>query len=123
MNSRGLVAHAAEGLTEWGLAGSLRYGAQDGLGPTAALVPAWGRAHAGGITSWWRHNTVADAASGSASDGRMELEVGYGVPSWRGVARPLLAITLRELGRDYRLGYAVQLPNSLRHSPRKFDSV
>ena len=107
--------HADEDLSEWGVAAALRYGNPGGLGPTAELRPVWGLADSGGMQALWRHSSVADASSGPPGQRRIELQFGYGTPMRHGagVGRPLLAVSLRDRGRDYRLGYEAQLQNGL----------
>ena len=113
VRARGLVTHASTGFTEWGVAATLRYRAASGLGPTAELRPVWGSGRSGGIDALWRHTSVADAAIGVSGQPRMELLLGYGLARPTGVRRPVFGVTLRESGREYRLGYEVQLENGL----------
>ncbi len=114
-SSRGLVSHAAAGFTEWGVAGSVQYGVHGGLGPATKISPSWGRARSGGLEALWRHDTVADAIYGAPGERRMEIELGYGFPltAGTGVTRPVMAVTVRDRGKDYRLGYEVRLRKAL----------
>ncbi len=109
LSSRGLLTHASSELAEWGVAAALHYGAPQGLGPTAEIRPVWGAARSGGRQALWRHDAIADAAIGMPGRKRIEVRLGYGTPlaNGVGVARPILAVTLRGSGRDYRLGYEV----------------
>ena len=118
LRSRGLVMHADGTLSEWGVAAALRYGAQRGLGPSAEVRPIWGPAQSRGLHALWRHDTVADATGGLPGRRRVEVKFGYGMrlKKERNVARPVLAVVLRGKGRDYRLGYEVQLDNGLAFS-------
>ncbi len=113
VGARGLVTHASAGFTEWGVAATLRYGAAGGLGPTAELRPVWGAGQSGGMQALWRHPSVAQAAISASGQQRVELLLGYGVAHPTGVARPVFAVTMREGGREYRLGYEVRLQNGL----------
>ena len=48
------------------------------------------------------------AAGGPATGGRLEAELGYGMPvGGRWVGMPSFGIGTSGLGRDYRLGYAL----------------
>ena len=115
MSSRGLVTHAAEGLAEWGVAAALRYGEPQGLGLTAEIRPVWGPAQSGGKQALWRHDSVVDAAISPPGQKRLEVLFGYGtlLAKETGLAKPVLAVVLRERGRDYRLGYEVRMQNGL----------
>ena len=109
--SRGLLAHASTGFKEWGVAGALHYGNAAGLGPAASIRPSWGTAHSGGMQALWRSASIADAVHGISGARRLELALGYGMPSivGTGVARPVAAMTLQDQGREYRLGYEVAM--------------
>ena len=113
VRARGLVTHTSTGFTEWGVAATLRYRAVSGLGPMAELRPVWGSGRSGGMDALWRHASVTDAAIGVSGQPRMELLLGYGLARPTGVTRPVFGVTLRESGREYRLGYEVQLENGL----------
>ena len=118
MSSRGLVTHAAEGLAEWGVAAALRYGEPQGRGLTAEIRPVWGPAQSGGKQALWRHDSVVDAAISPPGQKRLEVLFGYGtlLAKETGLAKPVLAVVLRERGRDYRLGYEVRMQNGLAFS-------
>ncbi len=111
VTSRGLLAHASTGFAEWGVAGALHYGNAAGLGPAASIRPSWGTAHSGGMQALWRPASIEDAVHGISGARRLELALGYGMPSivGTGVARPVAAMTLQEQGREYRLGYEVAM--------------
>ncbi len=111
VTSRGLLAHASTGFAEWGVAGALHYGNAAGLGPAASIRPSWGTAHSGGMQALWRSASIEDALHGISGARRLELALGYGMPSivGTGVARPVAAMTLQEQGREYRLGYEVAM--------------
>ncbi len=111
VTSRGLLAHASTGFTEWGVAGALHYGNAAGLGPAASIRPSWGTAHSGGMQALWRPASIEDALHGISGARRLELALGYGMPSivGTGIARPVAAMTLQEQGREYRLGYEVAM--------------
>ena len=109
LSGRGLLAHASRELGEWGVAAALHYGAPQGIGPTAEIRPVWGPAYSGGMQALWRHAAIEDAARGMPGQRRLEMRLGYGTRLARGtgLARPVLAVTLRRSGRDIRLGYEV----------------
>ena len=109
LGGRGLVTHASGELMEWGVAAALHYGAPQGLGPAAEIRPVWGPAHSGGMQALWRHDAIDNAAISLSGQKRVEMRLGYGTRLAKdvGVARPVLAVTLRNSGRDYRLGYEV----------------
>ena len=113
--TRSLVMHADEDLSEWGVAVALRYGNPGGLGPTVEVRPVWGPADSGGMEALWRHNSVVDASVLAPGQRRIELQFGYGAPMGNDAStlRPLLAVIMRERGRDYQLGYELQLQNGL----------
>ncbi len=115
VSSRGLMKHANGGLAEWGVAAALRYGEPQGLGPTAEIRPVWGHAQSGGMQALWRHDSVVDAAISPPGQKRIEVLFGYGtlLANETGMARPVLAVALRNSGRDYRLGYEVRMHNGL----------
>ncbi len=115
IRSRALVMHAVEDFTTWGVAGSVRYGNRGGLGPTAELRPIWGPVRYGGVQTMWRHDSVVNAARGTMGEKQIELEFSYGMPLTigSGVVRPVLAVSVRERGKDYRLGYDVRMRNGL----------
>ncbi len=118
LTSRGLLTHASRDLTEWGVAAALHYGAPQGLGPTAEIRPEWGPAIAGGMQALWRHDSIADAARALPGQRRTEVRLGYGtrLAGNAGVARPVLAVTIRDSGTDYRLGYEVSTQSGFRVS-------
>ncbi len=115
VRTRGLVTHAQGGFTEWGVAAAVRYGAPQGVGPTAEIRPAWGPARSGGMQALWRHDSVVDAAISPPGQKRIEMRFGYGtlLQQGNGIVRPILAVTLRDRGRDYRVGYEVSMQNGL----------
>ena len=115
LSSRGLLTHASGELAEWGVSAAVHYGAPQGLGPTAEIRPVWGSAHSGGMQALWRHDTMVDAAIGMPGQKRIEMRFGYGTRLAKdmGVARPVMAVTLRESGRDYRLGYEVSTESGI----------
>ena len=63
----------------------------------------------------WRHDSVVDAAISPPGQKRLEVLFGYGtlLAKETGLAKPVLAVVLRERGRDYRLGYEVRMQNGL----------
>ena len=98
---RRLVLEAEEGYGEWGYSGMVRYGGMEGLG--VQVRPTFGRTHVGSL---WQPERPWEVYP---SDGRMDMEVGYGSRMGRrSVLRPHVGLGLRERGRDYRIGAGVQ---------------
>ena len=98
---RCLVLEAEEGYGEWGYSGMVRYGGMEGLG--IQVRPTLGRTHVGSL---WQPERPWEVYP---SDGRMDMEVGYGSRMGRrSVLRPHVGLGLRKRGRDYRIGAGVQ---------------
>ena len=98
---RRLVLEAEEGYGEWGYSGMVRYGGMEGLG--VQVRPTLGRTHVGSL---WQPERPWEVYP---SDGRMDMEVGYGSRMGRrSVLRPHVGLGLRKRGRDYRIGAGVQ---------------
>ena len=96
--ARGLVAHEASGLREWGASAAV--GCDPGPSPrglTAALRQTWGAASSGGADAPFGRPTMAglDEGDGGVLEAQsgLEAEPGYGfaVFGGRGVAPPLAA--------------------------------
>ena len=115
VRGRGLVTHTDGGIAEWGVAAAVRYGAPRGLGPDVEVRPVWGPAQSGGMQALWGRDSVVDAALGMPGQRRIEVRFGYGtlLKNENGVAKPVLAVALRNSGRDYRIGYEVTMLNGL----------
>ena len=79
------------------------------LGFVAKLTPSWGGQATSGAQALWGRETMAGvAAGGPATGGRLEAELGYGMPvGGRLVGMPSFGIGASGHGRDYRLGYGI----------------
>ena len=112
-----LLATHRTAYEEWGAGGLLRLElGLDRQGLMLTVAPSWGAASSGTGVLWERG--VAGAAAltatgGHAPAGRLEAEVGYGLPALggAGVVIPYGGLTLAAEGaRDYRLGTRLELP-------------
>ena len=121
LKARGLVAHEASGFREWGASASLVWDPRPTTdrGLALTLRQSWGGSPAGGMDALLGRETLAGLAvdpgseagsggdGGTASAGRLEAELGYGVALFGGgfTGTPHLGVALSESGRDYRLGW------------------
>ena len=111
-----LATHQAA-YEEWGVGGLLRLelGA-GGEGLRLSVEPGWG-VTASGTRELWEHGVLeqapaALAAGSTAAGGRLEAELGYGLPAFdgRGLLTPYGGLTLgAEERRDYRAGARLEL--------------
>ena len=108
---RMLVAHQDEGFRERGLSVSFSFDPTPStpLGFLAKVTPSWGGQATSGAQALWGQETMAGMPQGGgASGGRLEAELGYGMPvGGRLVGMPRFGIGTSEYGRDYRLGYGL----------------
>ena len=108
---RMLVAHQDEGFRERGLSVSFSFDPTPStpLGFLAKVTPSWGGQAISGAQALWGQETMAGMPQGGgASGGRLEAELGYGMPvGGRLVGMPRFGIGTSEYGRDYRLGYGL----------------
>ena len=100
VHTRGLVMHTAEAFTEWGLSGMLQVGLES-EGLMVRLRPSWGRGHG---MRMYRQQTILDAVPLGANAHRTELELRYGIPWRKGIARPVVGVTRLAQGTMYRFG-------------------
>ena len=112
---RTLVVHQAEGLAERGMSISVSYNPTPStpLGFTARVSPAWGGESMSGAEALWGRESMAgighDGLMGSGGQ-RLDTEVGYGLPiGSRFVGTPRAGVRTSEYGRDYRIGYGMQV--------------
>ena len=79
------------------------------FGFMARMTPSWGGQASGGTQALWGRESMAGLASGGpATGGRLEAELGYGLPvGSRLVGTPRFGIGTSEYGRNYRLGYGL----------------
>ena len=119
--ARGLIAHEAPGFREWGASASLTWDPRPSTdrGLALTLRQGWGGSPAGGMNVLLGRETLAGLAAdpglgagagdngGAASAGRLEAELGYGLPTFGGgfTGTPNLGIGLTDTARDYRLGW------------------
>ena len=79
------------------------------FGFMAKVTPSWGGQAESGAQALWGQETMAGVAPGGpAEGGRLEAELGYGMPvGGRWVGMPRFGIGTSGNGRDYRLGYGL----------------
>ena len=112
-----LRVHQAAGFAESGIAISVSYDPSPStpLGFTARVAPAWGGDAMSGAEALWSRNTMSGmgmAGSPLLEGGgtRLDSEVGCGLPvGSRFVGTPRVGLRTSEYGRDYRVGYGVQV--------------
>ena len=108
---RMLLAHQDEGFRERGLSVSFSFDPTPStpLGFLAKLTPSWGGQAESGAKALWGRDTMAGMADGGpAAGGRLEAELGYGMPvGGRLVGMPSFGIGASGHGRDYRVGYGL----------------
>ena len=114
LKARGLVAHQAPGFREWGASASLAWDPRPSTdrGLALTLRQSWGGSPTGGMDALLGRETLAGLAANdngdtTASTGRLEAELGYGIAMFDGgfTGTPHLGVGLTETGRDYRLGW------------------
>ena len=114
---RRLLVHQAAGFAESGMAVSVSYDPTPStpLGLTARFAPAWGGDAMSGAEALWGRDTMGGMgmAGGWMPPGggnRLDTEVGYGLPvGSRFVGTPRVGVRSSEYGRDYRLGYGLEV--------------
>ncbi len=110
---RMLLAHQDEEFRERGMSVSFGYNPTPStpLGFLAKLTPSWGGQAESGAQALWGQDTMAGMADGGpAAGGRLEAELGYGMPvGGRWVGMPSFGIGTSDYGRDYRLGYGLMV--------------
>ena len=114
LKARGLVAHQAPGFREWGASASLAWDPRPSTdrGLALTLSQSWGGSPTGGMDALFARETLAGLAANdngdtTASAGRLEAELGYGIATFDGgfTGTPHLGVGLTDTGRDYRLGW------------------
>ena len=113
---RTLVVHQAEGFAERGMSISVSYNPTTStpLGFTARVSPAWGGESMSGAAALWGRESMGgmghDPLMGGGGGQRLDTEVGYGLPiGSRFVGTPRAGVRTSEYGRDYRIGYGMQV--------------
>ena len=119
LRGRWLAAHTQENTEERGVSLTVRMLPKDrGRGLSLSLSPRWG-AGTGGADALWRNEIPKGApGAGSSRAGRLEGEVGYGLPLFgdRFTGTPNLGFGLSNGGaRDYRIGW--RLTSAVRGDP------
>ena len=114
LKARGLLAHEASGFRESGASASLTWDPRPSTdrGLMLTLRQSWGGSPTGGMDALLGRETLAGLAANdngdtTASTGRLEAELGYGIALFGGAftGTPHLGVGLSESGRDYRLGW------------------
>ena len=124
LNARGLLAHEASGFRESGASASLAWDPRPTTdrGLALTLRQGWGGSPAGGMNALLGRETLAGLAAdpglgagagdngGTASAGRLEAELGYGIALFGGgfTGTPNIGIGLSDTARDYRLGWRLK---------------
>ena len=109
--ARGLLAHRAPGLQDWGASAALTYDAtpSSGRGLSMSLQQSVGAASSGGVNALLARDTMAAPAAGAGFAGasRLQARAGYGLPLGAGrfVATPQLGFGLSQGRHDYTLGW------------------
>ena len=112
---RRLLVHQAEGFTESGMSISVSYNPRPAtpLGFTARISPAWGGETMSGSEALWGRESMGGMGQGplmNSGGQRLDSEVGYGLPiGSRFVGTPRAGMRTSEYGRDYRIGYGMQV--------------
>ena len=112
---RTLVVHQAEGYAERGVSISVSYNPTPStpLGFTGRVSPAWGGDSMSGAEALWGRETMGGMGGNHLLGGggnRLETEVGYGLPiGTRFIGTPRAGMRTSEYGRDYRVGYGMQV--------------
>ena len=109
------LVHQAEGFAESGMSISVSYNPTPAtpLGFTARVSPAWGGDAMSRAEALWGRESMGGMARNhlvGGGDNRLDTEVGYGLPvGARSVGTPRIGVATSEYGRDYRVGYGMQV--------------
>ena len=110
-----LLVHQAEGFAESGMSISVSYNPTPStpLGFTARVSPAWGGDAMSSAEALWGRESMSGMSHDPLMNGggqRLDTEVGYGMPiGSRFVGTPRAGVRTSEYGRDYRIGYGMQV--------------
>ncbi len=113
-HGRVLVGHSGD-YQDWGIGGAVRLAAgQDGHGLSFSLQPAWG-ATASRVSQVWAQGAAAPASAVSRPrDGRVDMNLGYGLGWEEMLVTPYSQVTLTNGPvRAYRLGSRMRLDDRL----------
>ena len=112
---RRLLIHQADGFKENGVSVSVSYDPtpKTPLGFRARVSPAWGGDAMSGADALWGRESMGGMGQDRLLGGggnRLDTEVGYGLPiGARFVGTPRVGLRTSEYGRDYRVGYGMQV--------------
>ena len=112
---RRLLVHQADGFKENGVSVSVSYDPTPTmpLGFTARVAPAWGGDAMSGADALWGRESMGGMGQNQLLGGggnRLDTEVGYGLPiGTRFIGTPRAGVRTSEYGRDYRVGYGMQV--------------
>ena len=112
---RRLLVHQADGFEENGVSVSVSYDPtpKTPLGFTARVSPAWGGDAMSGADALWGRESMGGMGQDRLLGGggnRLDTELGYGLPiGARFVGTPRVGLRTSEYGRDYRVGYGMQV--------------
>ena len=83
------------------------------LGFTARVSPAWGGDAMSSAEALWGRESMGGMGQDhllGGSGNRLETEIGYGLPiGARFIGTPRVGLRTSEYGRDYRIGYGMQV--------------
>ncbi|MCE2482895.1 MAG: autotransporter outer membrane beta-barrel domain-containing protein [Alphaproteobacteria bacterium] len=102
-----VLATRRQDYEEWGIGGLVRLDpGADETGWSFSLMPTWGEAAGGARELWDRGVAAAEAADRTAPAGRVETEVGYGLPAFDGggIVTPYTGFSLTDESRDWLAG-------------------
>ena len=112
---RRLLVHQADGFEENGVSVSVSDDPtpKTPLGFTARVSPAWGGDGMSGADALWGRESMSSMGQDHLLGGggnRLDTELGYGLPiGARFVETPRVGLRTSEYGRDYRVGYRMQV--------------
>ena len=102
---RTMVVHQAEQFGERGVAVTFSYEPRSTrYGLRARIAPSWGANATGSADTLWRGDVMSRSGYGDNS-GRLDGEVGYGLPLGRLTGTPRFGFSNAGHGRMYRIGY------------------
>ncbi|MDE0698945.1 MAG: hypothetical protein OXH76_24250, partial [Boseongicola sp.] len=115
LRARILAAHAESDYREYGVSGSLRIAPDaHGRGPSLSLAAAFGSGAGGTGRLWTARDAVdfAPANGGAEPSGRLDVEAGYGFPTFGGTftGTPYAGFGHDGTERRYRLGWRLTRP-------------
>ena len=116
VRGRGLLTHEDEDFRERGLSGSLAWDPTpgSGLGPSLTLRQTVGASAAGGMDALLFRGTMAGLAGNDDGEDvprHLDLRLGYGMPvaGDRFIGTPEMGVGSSDAGREYSLGWKLEL--------------